>query len=64
MTQAEMNRAVAHATGETVRTIAELGFGIADQDVVDHNPEPYGFDPGSRGLDGDALDAQRAVLVP
>ena len=40
MTQAEVNRAVARATGETVRTIAQLGFGIADQDVVDHDPEP------------------------
>lgn len=26
MTQADLNRAVARATGETVRTIAEMGF--------------------------------------
>ena len=55
MTQAEVNRAVAQATGETVRTIAQLGFGIADQDVVDHDPEPYDFDPEGKVLDGDAM---------
>ena len=26
MTQAELNRAVSHATGETVGTISEMGF--------------------------------------
>ncbi len=62
MTQAEVNRAVARATGETVRTIAQLGFGIADQDVVDHDPEPC--DVEDKSLDWDTLDAQHAVLVP
>ena len=62
MIQAEVNRAVARATGETVRTIAQLGFGIADQDVVDHDPEPC--DMEDKSLDRDALGNQRVALVP
>ena len=61
MTQADLNRAVAHATGETVRTIAHLGFGIADQEVVEHDPEPY--DAEDKFLDWDAVDAERCLLV-
>ena len=64
MTQNELNRAVANVTGESVRTIAHLGFGIADPEQVDFDLEPYGCDPESKALDWDALDAQRAVLVP
>ena len=45
MTQAEVNRAVARATGETVRTIARLGFGIADPLFVQHDPEPCDASP-------------------
>ena len=45
MTQNDLNRAVAHATGETVRTIARLGFGIADPLLVRHDPEPYDATP-------------------
>jgi hypothetical protein len=63
MTQADVNRAVARATGETIRTIAHLGFSLADQEVVDRDPEPYSCDPESKILDWDVLDAQRAVLV-
>ena len=62
MTQTELNRAVAAATGETVRTIAELGFGIADAAVVHHDPEPC--DPDVRVVDWDALDAGRVSLLP
>jgi hypothetical protein len=40
MTQAELNRAVAAATGESSRTVSRLGFTIADPDVVDFDPEP------------------------
>ena len=62
MTQTELNRAVAVATGETVRTIAELGFGIADATIVRHDPEPC--DPDARVVDWDALDAGRVSLLP
>ena len=63
MTQSELNRAVATATGETVFTIAELGFSIADPDAVDYDPEPS--DVEDLIVDWDALDARRsAPLVP
>jgi hypothetical protein len=62
VTQAEITRAVARVTGETVRTIAQLGFSLADPDVVEWDPEPY--DVEDKILDWDAVDAQRAVLVP
>ena len=63
MTQAEVNRAVARATGEAVRTIAQLGFRIADPQVVDNDPEPYDVDPEDKAFGGDALDRQRALPV-
>jgi len=59
MTQNDLNRAVAAATGETVRTIAELGFGLADPDRVDFDLEPY--DPGARLIDSDQYDLERNV---
>ena len=62
MTQAELNCAVAVATGETVQTIAELGFGIADPTVVRHDPEPC--DPSVRVIDWDAVDARRVSMFP
>ncbi len=52
------------ATGESVRTVSQRGFSIADPTIVDHDPEPYNLDPESRILDWDALDTRRAVLVP
>ena len=52
MIQAEVNRAVARATGETVRTIAQLGFSLADPEVADHDPEPSGIE--NKFLDWDA----------
>ena len=57
MTQNDLNRAVARATGETVRTIAHRGFGIADPDIVAFDPEPSDFE--SKTVDWDALDAGR-----
>ena len=36
MPQAELNRAVASATGETVTTIRDFGFWISDPDVIHH----------------------------
>ena len=54
MTQAEVNRAVARATGESVRTIQRLGFLIADPDSELTDPE---FDEY-----GDPLRAQYGAL--
>ncbi len=59
MTQAELNRAVALATGETVTTIRELGFSLADPDEVAHDPQPCDLDV--QAIDWDAYDAKRHV---
>jgi hypothetical protein len=58
MTQAELNRAVARAIGETVQTVADSGFLLASPDVPDHDPEP---DIESRIVDWDEYDARRSV---
>lgn len=56
MKQADLNRAVARATGETVSTIKHLGFLLADP------TEDLGPDHDEHGplvIDWDALDAER-----
>ncbi|MBM4092704.1 MAG: hypothetical protein FJ276_25340 [Planctomycetes bacterium] len=52
MTQAELNRQVARATGESVETIARMGFVLLNDGPVE--PEP---------LDGDCdpLEADRHI---
>ena len=57
MTQAEMNREVAAATGESVSTIAKMGF-------VPLTPVPYERDREPLVVDWDELADQRAVLHP
>jgi hypothetical protein len=57
MTQAEMNREVAAATGESVSTIAQMGF-------VPLTPVPYERDREPLTVDWDELAEQRAVLHP
>jgi hypothetical protein len=61
MTQAELNRAVALATGETVCTVSGLGFSIADPDFVDYDPEPSDIE--DMIVDWDELDARRNTPV-
>ena len=46
MTQSDLNRAVARATGETVRTIAELGFSLADPAAVEYDSHPCNIEEG------------------
>ena len=53
MTQAELNRAVAQATGETVRTIAEMGFVPLTEAPVEREPLV---------VDWDEVDEQRVAL--
>ena len=55
MTQAELNRAVAAATGESVKTIAEMGF-------VPLTPVPIEREPLI--VDWDQLDADRVGVLP
>jgi len=58
MTQAELNREVANATGETVTEIRRRGFSIAD-------PADVAFDPEEgRYVDWDAVDEDRLALLP
>jgi hypothetical protein len=61
MTQSELNRAVARATGENLRVISRLGFGLADPVFVEHDPEPC--DVEARCLDWDAVDSERCLAV-
>ncbi len=65
MNQREVNRAVAAATGETVSTIAELGFSLADPSMVTHDPEPCDADASweAKTVDWDELDAERRVPI-
>jgi len=53
MTQAELDRAVAAATGETLGTVRHRGFSIVEV------PEP-----APRIVDWDELDAARVGLLP
>jgi hypothetical protein len=38
MKQSDLNRAVAHATGESVRLIEQLGFGLVVVPSASHHP--------------------------
>lgn len=55
MIQTELDRAVARATGESVRTIARRGF-------VPLTPVPFEREP--RVVDWDVLDVTRVGLLP
>ena len=57
MTQSEVNREVATATGESVSTIAQMGF-------VPLTPIPYERDREPLVVDFDQLEETRAVLHP
>lgn len=52
MTQAELNRKVARATGESVDTIARMGFVTLTAGPVEREPQT---------VDWDQLDADRRV---
>ncbi len=61
MTQCQLNRAVARATGETIGTINHLGFSIADPEQVYHDPEPYDFE--KKIIDWDQHERRRNMPV-
>ncbi len=54
MTQAELNREVAKATGETVTTIRQLGFSELTPELEDDNVQV---------IDWDALQTRRHLLA-
>ena len=56
MRQADLDRAVARATGETVSTIKRLGFLLADSSDV---PDPDSDNLGPYVIDWDELETQR-----
>ena len=60
MTQTELNRRVAQATGEDLRTIARHGFSVADPATASYDPEPSRKRPCV--VDWDRLQAQRTAL--
>ena len=60
MTQAELNMAVAIATGETCHTINQLGFSLADPIEPHFDPEPYDVD---KFLDWDEVQQCRLERV-
>ncbi len=57
MTQAELNRAVARATGETVAVVKRIGFLLAEPDI--EVPDPYDEYLGPSVLDWDEFDEMR-----
>jgi len=44
MTQADLNRAVAAATGETVKMIARQGFGFVEMPPLERDPLVFDWD--------------------
>jgi hypothetical protein len=56
MTQAELNRQVADALGESIQTIADRGF-------VVHHSIPYEVEREPLVVDWDALEAERTVKI-
>ncbi len=67
MTQRQLNRAVAKATGEPVGTISHMGFSIADPQQVCFDPEPSALQDcrhiEDRIIDWDRHDRRRNVPV-
>ena len=61
MTQRELEREVARATGESVAEIRHMGFGFADEAQPVFDPEPSDF---GRSVDWDEVDADRYSLMP
>ena len=59
MTQLELDRQVARATGEPLCSIRQRGFGIADPPVVNFDPEPSDVPP--QWLDWDQVHGMHPV---
>ncbi|QDU59573.1 hypothetical protein Pan216_04030 [Planctomycetes bacterium Pan216] len=61
MTQHQLDRLVAQATGEDIREIKHLGFSLADPMEIDFDPEPDDFPV--RLLDWDNVGLERMIAV-
>ena len=65
MTQNQIERAVARATGEDLATIRSLGFSVADPNDVSFDPErPLRRRPRIRIINWDRLAAKRCGYLP
>jgi hypothetical protein len=62
MTYRQLQRAVAAATGESLREVRRRGFGPADPADVAFDPEPDDVPP--QAVDWDALAEERWALLP
>jgi hypothetical protein len=62
MTQNDLNRAVARATGESVSFVKHLGFLIDESPVDADCPELADTDP--QVIDWDQLDVERSTPTP
>ena len=63
MTQNDLNREVARATGESVRTIGQMGFSLLEPEVSLADLESFG-EPShieDQIVDWDAVDAERRL---
>ena len=61
MSHGDLNRALARATGESVRTIKRLGFSPFDPEAPILDEELLSVSP--QMVDWDALDAERISLA-
>lgn len=57
----DLHREISRATGESVSTIAQMGFGLATPELIGFDPEPSELE---RFLDWDEVDATRPRLLP
>ena len=64
MTQRQLDRAVARATGENLRIITRLGFSLADPLFVEHDPEPCDIEEMIVDWDGHELLRNVPVVTP
>ena len=56
MKQADLNRAVAAATGETVEAISRQGFGFIDMPPLERDPLVFDWDDRDARLLGTTFD--------
>lgn len=62
MTSRSIERAVARATGESIREIRRRGFGLAAWLEPEFDPEPDDIPP--QAVDWDELALERCALFP
>ena len=62
MTQNDLNRQVARATGETISVIRHLGFQLEERLPLRPNSDPNAF--GSRVIDWDDLELHQSQPYP